>query len=1560
MRDVEDQFGRAIASYRANPNLVIEHANHEESIRTGGYANRTLLELVQNAADAMAGGGDSSGRVEIVLDPERSTLYCANAGRPFSKSGLTAIEHAHLSAKRGDEIGRFGLGFKSVLAVTRAPQVFSRSVSFEFNSPRASAALVDVGSGAKRYPILRTATLIDPDEHFAIDPVLADLSQWAATIVKLPNAVNLEQLRREIETFASEFLLFVRSVREIRLRVLGAGGFETSHVSRDLGNGLLKIERPDGSGEEWIIEDKMHAPSKAARQLVGEAVSRNKVKVTVAVPVRHSQRRVGRFWSYFPLQDETSASALFNAPWSVNDDRTTLLRNEYNREILGTLAEVFIGLLSRIPTSEDPAAHLDYLPARGREERSFGDSVLCSAVPRLSESMALIPDACGAFQHCGSLRPLDLTVPQKDLWHKQWSESPNTGSDVPHWRCYSSPQRVARLRSLLVRGVGEAILDEDTRDAKRALEAMPKRGLLSWLREWAEGDDIKSTLAAFKFIVEHRNIPGIVHAKVIPTTDGMKSLDDKSMVFLEREEDLEIDGAEFVAPAFLAQPGVQKILQEAGFRKLDPEAILTARVEQLSESASDDELTRLWDAVLNVSVPVAVRVLTAHRRHVIKVPTCDGGWAWPLQTFDIDQLLAHHYPECSLDRSRCMPDVAHALGVVQTPVKKYSFDDEPFKDEYEKWVLEVVNQILGAGERPVERMSLYPKSGHSPGPFSMLMMLEEAEVSEAVRTKWTCDLLSLSDAVWDCEDIDSGVTYEVTSPVHWAADRAGLVRSSLGYRRPSGVVAPSLVQYKAILPLFEGARDLVDKLELADELESVPESILAEGLATSLLPPTISDRLLGEFIVVASSIAYPEGYPPAVPAHVGRGFESRSPKSVFIAVNGEQRSFLAGRHRPYLMADEELAEQLIDTVGCQRFEDTFEFSMHCDGQQATERVLDVFTGLRSTFAEELSAATVTRAIQIIKRVTTADGVEDQSLDWHLSGSDLFVQSEFEERALLETLNEAFELRMNNADLERVRQAGIDHRLESLRQRAQAADGDVERIDIYIGEDDLRDALPSGLWKALEAQGLVDQATSVAKLCLTVYGSDTIERLAGAFRREGFPDVPTEWAGRGPTISWLRKMGFGPEFAGRPNRREEAEFIVPGATRLTSLHEFQRTIRVQLRDVLTRKDEKGRCYKAMVELPTGSGKTRVATQTVLELFRDDEMRGTILWIAQSQELCEQAVQTWSTVWRGLKDERPLTICRLWGSNEIHEPDTEFSVVVATDAQLDEAITRPEYQWLSEPAAVIIDEGHRAGDSERYTRILDWLGVAGHGYARPLVGLSATPFKGNSDHASARLASRFGNRILRAFDYDAYRKLADIGILARVQHEVLPTGHTVVMDDAEKKHATKFKAIRPSVLDKIGQDHKRMAILVEHILGTEHKQGTVADGSVLVFMPSVLSAQVLAAILSYRGITAESVSGDTGRQRRREVIQQFKEGKIDVLTNCDLLVQGFDAPGVRTLYIARPTFSPNAYIQMAGRGLRGPANQGSALCRIVDLEDNFGDNNDFLGFRKYADLWEEHRL
>ncbi|MEU2766675.1 DEAD/DEAH box helicase family protein [Streptomyces diastaticus] len=1556
VREVDDLFERATNSYRANSHLIAEHANQEESIRVGGYSNRTLLELVQNAADAMSGADEheeGAGRVEIVLDLDRQTLYCANAGRPFSRSGLTTLAHAHLSGKRGDEIGRFGLGFKSVLAVTDAPQVFSRSIAFEFNSPKAKAALAAIAPASKRLPVLRTLTRIDADVEFAEDPILAELAEWAVTIVRLPRASRLENLRREIEEFRSEFLLFVNSVREVRLRVVGADAdFVTSHVSRGLGDGRFRIERPDGDHEEWYVENRMHAPSPEARTEVGEAVSRDRMKVTVAMPARFAQLKTGGFWSYFPLQDRTSASALFNAPWSVNDDRTTLLANTYNREILVTLSGMFLDMLPKVSSFDDPAAHLDYMPARGRETHSFGDEILCVHIPQLGCERALIPDAAGVLRTPPELRPLDFRVSEaSERDHEEWIKSPHTSGDVPHWRCYANNRRMTRLRTLYVCSVSSAFVDSRPRDEAKALEKVPKRGVLSWLREWAEGADAASAARALDFVLRNPRVDGIGSAKVIPTTDGMKSVKDRGQVFLHRVEGIEVEGSCFVDPDFLAVPGVEKKLGDRGFRDLDPLAKFEARMAKLSPESEDDELPKFWDAAVDVPIAQAQKVVAGNKAGALKVPTRDGGWASPEYVLDIDG-LGDGIADRVLDRTKCVPQIAHAAGVITEPVASYSVEEEVHFDDYCQYVLDELNRRLGPGERHVEEVEF--DKGDGPGPFSALLMLKEAEAPESIREHWTERLLRLDEAgYWLCTDVDTGLTHRVASPVRWAVDQAGLLKSSRGYRAPGHVVSASLVEYEALLPLFRGPRHVEDALALPKALDEVPAEVMRDALRSEVLKPIKNGALTG-FVLTAGRTAFPDGRPGLIPARVGRVIEARRPDAVYLATTEEERAFLSMRQKPYLKADPDEAELLVEEVGCRRFEDSFSFSLLVDGRQGEERVIDLYAGLRSTFVEDkVVNATVAKAVQITKRVTTEDGVEDQTLEWHLEGLTLVVHADLDEERVLQIVNGAFDLRLSNAELSDILRARADQRLEEQRQAARAATGDAERLEIFFGDDTLKECLPKGLWQALDGQGLVDDSTSVAELFLTVYGSDSIRFLKDQFSVEGYTDVPTAWAGGASTVAWLRKMGFGTQYAGRRGRHQDEEFVVPGAVRLNPLHDFQKEISRELKEVLTSREADGRARKGMVELPTGAGKTRVATETVLRLFVDGDMSGTVIWIAQSEELCEQAVQTFETVWRWLGDERPLTIGRLWNSNVVHEPDTEFSVVVATDAKLDRVADTPEYEWLSRASAVFIDEAHRAGGSKMYTKILRWLGVDGRSWERPLVGVSATPFKGKSDvvtKPTEELAARFGHHIMRAFGGNAYEELSKRGVLARVRHEVLK-GVDVALKPDELEQVQSWRKLEPKVLDRIGRDQARMRILVEDILRRD------PEWPILVFTPNVLSAQVLAATLRYRQVAAEAVSGQTGRQARRDVIEKFKKGEIRVLANCDLLIQGFDAPGVRALYIARPTFSPSAYIQMAGRGLRGPANGGKPECLIVDVADNFGAVNDFLGYRAYEDLWRK---
>lgn len=126
--------------------------------------------------------------------------------------------------------------------------------------------------------------------------------------------------------------------------------------------------------------------------------------------------------------------------------------------------------------------------------------------------------------------------------------------------------------------------------------------------------------------------------------------------------------------------------------------------------------------------------------------------------------------------------------------------------------------------------------------------------------------------------------------------------------------------------------------------------------------------------------------------------------------------------------------------------------------------------------------------------------------------------------------------------------------------------------------------------------------------------------------------------------------------------------------------------------------------------------------------------------------------------------------------------------------------------------------------------------------------------------------------------------------------------------------------------------------------------------LVFAGSVAHAQVLAAMLQYENVPAAAVSGNTDATVRRYYVEEFREGRLRVLTNYAVLTEGFDAPAVGAVYVARPTFSPNLYQQMIGRGLRGRKNGGKDSCIIANVQDNLDMYGDKLAFNEFEYLWQ----
>lgn len=121
---------------------------------------------------------------------------------------------------------------------------------------------------------------------------------------------------------------------------------------------------------------------------------------------------------------------------------------------------------------------------------------------------------------------------------------------------------------------------------------------------------------------------------------------------------------------------------------------------------------------------------------------------------------------------------------------------------------------------------------------------------------------------------------------------------------------------------------------------------------------------------------------------------------------------------------------------------------------------------------------------------------------------------------------------------------------------------------------------------------------------------------------------------------------------------------------------------------------------------------------------------------------------------------------------------------------------------------------------------------------------------------------------------------------------------------------------------------------------------ADRSTVVFTPTVATAHGTAEAFRSAGITSAVVSGETPREERLKIFDDFRTGRVTVLCNCMVLTEGFDAPWASCAVIARPTRSRSLYVQMVGRVLRpwqgktdavviNVAGGGGKISTLVDL-------------------------
>jgi hypothetical protein len=234
-----DPFGaaairrRVLDGWTAAPVRLREDANAEEDLALGGYRDRLLVELAQNAADAAAQAG-WPGRLALTLghQGDQPVLVAANTGAPLDAAGVQSLATLRASAKTShhatdhptddatDEVavGRFGVGFAAVLAVTDEPAVLSRTGGVRFSREDTAALLAAAADPALDAEVLRR------DGHvpvlrlpFAAEGTPPD-GYDTAVVLPLRDGAAADLVRAQLAGLDDALLLALPALTEIVIR----------------------------------------------------------------------------------------------------------------------------------------------------------------------------------------------------------------------------------------------------------------------------------------------------------------------------------------------------------------------------------------------------------------------------------------------------------------------------------------------------------------------------------------------------------------------------------------------------------------------------------------------------------------------------------------------------------------------------------------------------------------------------------------------------------------------------------------------------------------------------------------------------------------------------------------------------------------------------------------------------------------------------------------------------------------------------------------------------------------------------------------------------------------------------------------------------------------------------------------------------------------------------------------------------------------------------------------------------------------------------------------------
>ena len=326
-------------------------------------------------------------------------------------------------------------------------------------------------------------------------------------------------------------------------------------------------------------------------------------------------------------------------------------------------------------------------------------------------------------------------------------------------------------------------------------------------------------------------------------------------------------------------------------------------------------------------------------------------------------------------------------------------------------------------------------------------------------------------------------------------------------------------------------------------------------------------------------------------------------------------------------------------------------------------------------------------------------------------------------------------------------------------------------------------------------------------------------------------------------------------------------------------------------------------RVLVSLPTGTGKTVVFAHFPSAL----RMKKRLLVLAHREELLLQAEQKFRAVQPDLK----VGIER--AEERAHNDAQVVIASVPTLARTDG--TRLSRFNPDDFSIIVVDEAHHAV-AESYRRIFNHFGLFRPDSARLLVGFTATPRRGDNQG----LGDVF-QEVCYARDL---RQMIGEGYLCPIRGWRIDT--TLSLDGVKVRHGDFVESHLSRV---VNTPSRNRLLTTSYMRLVNHRRA-------IVFCVDVQHARDACAAFEEAGIRAAAVWGEMPREDRRRTLSQFSNGEIAVLTNCNLLTEGFDEPRINCVIMARPTKSRLLYAQMLGRGTRLHPDKHDLM--VVDIADN----------------------